>query len=346
MTRCPASPASAIPAGPPMAHRPRSTPTRIARGLSRSCTTASSRTTSALRAELAEAGLTPQTETDTETVALLTQHAMTQGAGPIEAAMQTLDRLEGAFALAFLFDGEDDLLDCRAQGFAAGDRTWRRRDVRGFGRHRAGADDRPDHLSRGRRPRRRHPRKVPRSATTAGLPVHRETRRIHMDAARVDKAGYKHFMAKEIAEQPAVLAGALRALSHAGRHRPARAGPRFHQGRPAGHGRLRHRALCLPHREILVRAAGRPARRGRYRLGIPLPRTARAARHRSRFSSASRARRRTRSPPCAIAATRPTASCRSSMSRPRPSRGKATSPCRSMPEPRSASPLPRPSPAS
>ena len=57
-----------------------------------------------LRAELATAGLPFQTETDTETVALLTEHHMNSGMGPVDAAYATLDRLQGAFALAFLFD--------------------------------------------------------------------------------------------------------------------------------------------------------------------------------------------------------------------------------------------------
>lgn len=45
----------------------------------------------------------------------------------------------------------------------------------------------------------------------SGARVARESRTINTDATRVDKAGYKHFMAKEIAEQPTVLADAMRA---------------------------------------------------------------------------------------------------------------------------------------
>ena len=51
-----------------------------------------------LREELAENGITFSTDTDTETVALLTQHFMSQGAGPVEAANKALDKLQGAFA--------------------------------------------------------------------------------------------------------------------------------------------------------------------------------------------------------------------------------------------------------
>ncbi len=62
-----------------------------------------------LRAELAADGYTPESETDTETVVLLTRRAMDRGATPMEAARETLSRLHGAFALCFLFDGHDDL---------------------------------------------------------------------------------------------------------------------------------------------------------------------------------------------------------------------------------------------
>ncbi len=39
---------------------------------------------------------------------------------------------------------------------------------------------------------------------------------------RIEKAGYKHFMAKEIAEQPVVIADALRHYLDDRRHQPAR----------------------------------------------------------------------------------------------------------------------------
>ncbi|HHX88903.1 MAG TPA: glutamine--fructose-6-phosphate aminotransferase, partial [Paracoccus sp.] len=46
----------------------------------------------ALRAELAAAGLVHETETDTETIALLTRHYMDQGMSPVDAAAATLNR--------------------------------------------------------------------------------------------------------------------------------------------------------------------------------------------------------------------------------------------------------------
>ena len=63
-----------------------------------------------LRAELSAKGVTFVSETDTETVALLTQLHMNEGLSPIEAATKTIKRLHGAFALALLFDGEPDLM--------------------------------------------------------------------------------------------------------------------------------------------------------------------------------------------------------------------------------------------
>ena len=64
----------------------------------------------ALRRELSGLGYVFQTETDTEAVAILATHFLTRGLAPQEAVKKTLARLDGAFALAFLFAGERDLL--------------------------------------------------------------------------------------------------------------------------------------------------------------------------------------------------------------------------------------------
>lgn len=161
-----------------------------------------------LRAELAEAGFQFVTETDTETVALLTQMYMNAGAGAVEAAYQTLDRLQGAFALAFLFQGENDLIVAARKGspLAIG---------HGHGEMFVGSDaialapltDRITYLEEGDRA----------VVTRNSLEIHdangalanRAIKTIQIDAARVDKAGHKHFMAKEIAEQPTVIGNAL-----------------------------------------------------------------------------------------------------------------------------------------
>ena len=163
----------------------------------------------ALRARLAEKGHDFDTDTDTETVALLTRHFMQEGHGPVEAAKLTLNELEGAYALCFLFDGEPDLLVAARKGspLAIG---------HGDGEMFVGSDaialapltDRITYLEEG------DCAVVTRTGVTItdahGDLANREMRTIHMENARVDKAGHKHFMAKEIAEQPVVLGDALR----------------------------------------------------------------------------------------------------------------------------------------
>ena len=64
----------------------------------------------ALRQELERLGHAFRTDTDTEAVAILATHFLEQGLSPREAVAETLGRLDGAFALAFLFAGEHDLL--------------------------------------------------------------------------------------------------------------------------------------------------------------------------------------------------------------------------------------------
>src|SRR5258708_5131651 len=63
-----------------------------------------------LRAELEARGARFATETDTEVVAHLVTDEMERGTPPITAVATALPRLKGAFALAFLFSGEEDLL--------------------------------------------------------------------------------------------------------------------------------------------------------------------------------------------------------------------------------------------
>src|ERR1700674_5668548 len=70
----------------------------------------------ALKKELVGLGYQFHTQTDTEAVAILATHHLAQGLAPAEAVARTLERLEGAFALVFLFAGEHDLLICARRG--------------------------------------------------------------------------------------------------------------------------------------------------------------------------------------------------------------------------------------
>ena len=63
-----------------------------------------------LRRELQAKGAKFVTETDTEVVAHLVSQEMERGASPVDAVKAALPRLRGAFALAFLFAGENNLL--------------------------------------------------------------------------------------------------------------------------------------------------------------------------------------------------------------------------------------------
>lgn len=70
----------------------------------------------ALREELKAKGHVFESETDTEVVAHLVGEALEQGLSPVQAVAESLPKLKGAFALAFLFEGEDDLLIAAREG--------------------------------------------------------------------------------------------------------------------------------------------------------------------------------------------------------------------------------------
>ncbi len=162
----------------------------------------------ALRDALAAEGARFEGETDTEVVAVLARRHLESGLPPEEAAARTIAALEGAFALCFLFEGEADLLVAARKGspLAIG---------HGEGAVYVGSDaialapltDRITYLEEG--DRAILSRGAVRIVDAAGAAVQRKTRTIAVDTARIDKAGHRHFMAKEIAEQPTVIAEAL-----------------------------------------------------------------------------------------------------------------------------------------
>ncbi|MEO1689654.1 MAG: class II glutamine amidotransferase, partial [Pseudomonadota bacterium] len=69
-----------------------------------------------LRAEMEAEGRSFATQTDTETIVHLTQSHLDRGLAPADAAAATLSRLRGAFALAFLFEADDDLIVAARHG--------------------------------------------------------------------------------------------------------------------------------------------------------------------------------------------------------------------------------------
>jgi glucosamine--fructose-6-phosphate aminotransferase (isomerizing) len=158
-----------------------------------------------LREELTAAGVNLQSDTDTEVVAQLCARLMARGLSPVDAAQATLARLDGAFALCFLFEGHDDLMVCARRGspLAIG---------YGQGEMFVGSDalalapltDRIAYLEEG--DWAALTRTEVHVFDAEGLPVQRAVRTIPVDAVLVDKGGHRHFMAKEIHEQPTVAA--------------------------------------------------------------------------------------------------------------------------------------------
>ncbi len=170
----------------------------------------------ALRAELEREGRVFETATDTETIAHLCAHLLGRGLSPVDAASATIARLEGAFALCFLFDGAPDLLVCARRGspLAIG---W------GDGEMFVGSDalalaamtNRISYLEDG--DWAAVARDGARVFDSDGMPVDRPVRNIPLEAALVGKDGHRHFMAKEIHEQPTTLAYAIAAAAQGGR---------------------------------------------------------------------------------------------------------------------------------
>ncbi|MGB0499506.1 MAG: glutamine--fructose-6-phosphate transaminase (isomerizing), partial [Rubricella sp.] len=162
----------------------------------------------ALRDELSAHGTVFATDTDTETIAALCAHHIAQGLDQREAAVETIARLEGAFALCLLFEGEEDLIVVARKGspIALG---------HGDGEMFVGSDalalapmtSRITYLEEGDYA----------FVTRAGAEIHdaagrlanRETRTVSVDAVMADKGEHSHFMSKEIHDQPTVSGYAL-----------------------------------------------------------------------------------------------------------------------------------------
>src|SRR6202158_4067433 len=161
-----------------------------------------------LRRELQAKGAKFVTETDTEVVAHLVSQEMDRGASPVEAVKAALPRLRGAFALAFLFAGEDNLLIGARKGspLAIG---------YGEGAMFIGSDaialapftDTVSYLDDGdwviitRNSAEVH--------DAQGAVVQRAMLKSQAAVMHIDKGNHRHFMAKEIFEQPEVVGHTL-----------------------------------------------------------------------------------------------------------------------------------------
>jgi glucosamine--fructose-6-phosphate aminotransferase (isomerizing) len=161
-----------------------------------------------LREELEKKGAKFATETDTEVVAHLVTQEMKNGRSPVDAVAAALPRLRGAFALAFLFEGENDLLIGARKGspLAIG---------YGEGEMYLGSDaialasftDTISYLEEGDAAVLTHRGVEIRDAN--GSTVERAVVKSAASAFLVDKGNHRHFMAKEIHEQPEVVGHTL-----------------------------------------------------------------------------------------------------------------------------------------
>ena len=159
----------------------------------------------ALREELTALGHKFETQTDTEVAVHLVSEYLKQGDDPVTAAGKAFKRLEGAFALVIMFKDDPDLLVAarRASPLAIG---------HGNGEMFLGSDafalapftNRVTYLEDG------DWAVVRASGVTiydsTDKQVARPMRTATVGASLVDKGNHRHFMAKEIFEQPEVIA--------------------------------------------------------------------------------------------------------------------------------------------
>ncbi len=164
-----------------------------------------------LRAELTGLGYRFESQTDTEAVAILITRYLDDGLPPKEAVASTLRRLEGAFALAILFAGRTDLLICARRGspLAIG---------YGDGEMFIGSD------ALALAPMTRRILYLEEGdwavLTKDGAEVfdeedravERPIRETALSGALIGKGNHRHFMKKEIFEQPSVIGDTLHAL--------------------------------------------------------------------------------------------------------------------------------------
>ena len=161
-----------------------------------------------LKAELTAKGHVFETDTDTEAVVHLITDEMKGGKGPAEAVKAALARLQGAFALGIIFAGFDDMMIAARQGspLALG---------HGTGEMYLGSDaialapftDAITYLEEG--DWAVLTRKGASIFDRAGKAVKRPVVKSIASSLLVDKGNHRHFMAKEIHEQPEVISHTL-----------------------------------------------------------------------------------------------------------------------------------------
>ncbi|WP_455478274.1 glutamine--fructose-6-phosphate transaminase (isomerizing) [Bartonella sp. B10] len=158
----------------------------------------------ALQKELIEYGYTFETETDTEVIAHLITHALKSGLSPQDAVFTSLKKLQGAFAIALIFEGEDNLMIAVRSGppLAIGygkDEFFVGSDATAL----ASFTDRISYMEDG--DCAILTRKGVTIYNSDNQPVKRKITTLFHGALSVSKGNHRHFMHKEMFEQPEVI---------------------------------------------------------------------------------------------------------------------------------------------
>ncbi|MCB1579512.1 MAG: glutamine--fructose-6-phosphate transaminase (isomerizing) [Rhodospirillales bacterium] len=161
-----------------------------------------------LKEELANHQIRFETDTDTEVIVHLVDHYLTQGKSPQEAASTAFDRLDGAYAIVMIFAGQDNLMiGCRqgtplAVGYGDGEMF-----VASDSYALAPLTKKICFLEDGDRVT--VTREGAQIYTNDDTPVTREIRITAQSGATTGKGNFRHFMLKEIYEQPSVIGDTL-----------------------------------------------------------------------------------------------------------------------------------------
>jgi glucosamine--fructose-6-phosphate aminotransferase (isomerizing) len=154
-----------------------------------------------LKAELQKAGRVFDSETDTEVIAQLIDFYIEAGQAPLAAFKSALDRLTGAYALAVLVEGQDNVIMGARKGsplvVGAGDgEMFLGSDALAVGPF----TNKVTYLEEGDYVAIDHDRA--QIYDQSGQPVERAMKTVSASAALVEKGNYRHFMEKEIHDQP------------------------------------------------------------------------------------------------------------------------------------------------
>ncbi|WP_256393042.1 glutamine--fructose-6-phosphate transaminase (isomerizing) [Natronoarchaeum rubrum] len=161
-----------------------------------------------LKAELRADGHQFESETDTEVVPHLIEAALKRGADRESAFRSAVDRLEGSYAIAAVFEDADDVFAARQDsplviGVDEGG-YYLASDVPAFIDH----TDQVLYLEDGE-----FARLTPETVGISdadGRPIEKSLATVEWDAEDAGKSGYDHYMLKEIHEQPRALRKCLR----------------------------------------------------------------------------------------------------------------------------------------